>query len=415
MRQVMERSCADHRERTVTMFTFNRLQLVLAFAGLASGCEGTSSMTAEGHAAPLAVAGQVPAASATAEVSGLTLRAILGVGDAGFVPRFLGSQIIGNSEIFQAGHRVIIGGTEPGARLQVQDNFAGPGSIFNIHQVDPTGDIALEFSQAPGTEQGVMGNVGVIRSGGGPERFVVLGHGRNPRNLPLTLAEDGANVGIGTASPAAPLHVRTRGQTLRFETSFGAMVIDFYAEGEFFGNLGLLRETPERFIILQNNPKNLPLALAENGGNVGIGTADPQKTLDVNGDGRFSGAVTVGGNLTVTGTKSSVATLSDGRRVLLYAIESPQNWFEDFGTAELSDGEAWVSLDSVFAETVNTAGSYHVFLTPNGNCNGLYIAEKRADGFVVRELGGGTSNVKFDYRIVAARRGFEEERLLKLP
>jgi len=260
-----------------------------------------------------------------------------------------------------------------------------------------------------------MGNVGVIRSGGGPERFVILGHGRNPQHLPLTLAEDGDKVGIGTPAPAAPLHVRTPGQALILETTLGAMVIDFYAEGGFFGNLGLLRETPERFIILQNNPKKLPLALAENGGNVGIGTADPRKTLDVNGDGRFSGDMTVAGNLAVTGTKSSVVTLGDGRRLLLYAIESPKNWFEDFGTAQLEGGEVWVPLESAFAATVNTGVSYHVFLTPNGNCNGLYVAEKRADGFAVRELGGGTSSVVFDYRITAPRRGFEGVRLRELP
>ena len=139
-----------------------------------------------------------------------------------------------------------------------------------------------------------------------------------------------------------------------------------------------------------------------------------EKNLSVNGGGDFSNDVFVGGNLAVTGTKSSVAALSDGRRVLLYAIESPRNWFEDFGAAQLTAGEAWVPLEGVFAMTVNTGGSYHVFLTPNGNCNGLYVAEKRRDGFVVRELGGGTSSVGFDYRIVAPRRGFEAVRLVEL-
>ena len=45
-----------------------------------------------------------------------------------------------------------------------------------------------------------------------------------------------------------------------------------------------------------------------------------------------------------------------------------------------------------------------MFLTPEGDCGGLYIKSKRGDGFEVRELQGGTSNVAFSYRIVGRRR-----------
>lgn len=64
----------------------------------------------------------------------------------------------------------------------------------------------------------------------------------------------------------------------------GDIAIDFHSAGSFFGNVGVIRETaPNRFFVLQNNPSGLPLTLAENGGNVGIGMPDPQFTLDVNG------------------------------------------------------------------------------------------------------------------------------------
>jgi hypothetical protein len=55
--------------------------------------------------------------------------------------------------------------------------------------------------------------------------------------------------------------------------------------------------------------------------------------------------------------------------------------------------------------------SYHVFLTPKGNCRGLYVTKETSRGFEVRELRGGKSNVQFDYRIVARRKGFEAIRL----
>jgi hypothetical protein len=124
-----------------------------------------------------------------------------------------------------------------------------------------------------------------------------------------------------------------------------------------------------------------------------------------------AGNTMIAGNLNVTGTKSSVAQLSDGRVVALYAVESPENWYEDFGTVWLSHGVARVLIDPTFAQTTNTEMVYKVFLSPNGKCQGLYVAKKTATEFEVRELRHGKSNVAFDYRIVARRRGYESLRL----
>jgi hypothetical protein len=132
-------------------------------------------------------------------------------------------------------------------------------------------------------------------------------------------------------------------------------------------------------------------------------------SLDANGN------LNISGNLTVSGTKSSTARLQDGQEIALYAVESPENWFEDFGSAELIKGVAWVPLDGRFAQAVNATVTYHVFLTPNGDSNGLYVARKTAAGFEIREHGGGTSNVAFDYRIVVRRRGYETVRMAEVP
>jgi trimeric autotransporter adhesin len=127
-----------------------------------------------------------------------------------------------------------------------------------------------------------------------------------------------------------------------------------------------------------------------------------------------NGNLHITGNLLVDGTKSSTAKLQNGREVALYAVESPENWFEDFGSAELKSGVAWVALDASFGEATNATLTYHVFLTPNGDSNGLYVARKTAVGFEVREHGGGGSNVPFDYRIVVRRRGYETTRMAEV-
>jgi hypothetical protein len=124
-----------------------------------------------------------------------------------------------------------------------------------------------------------------------------------------------------------------------------------------------------------------------------------------------NGNLDISGNLTVAGSKSARVKLQDGREVALYAVESPENWFEDFGTAQLQGGAVAVSLEPGFLQTVDTAADYHVFLTPKGDCHGLYVASTTSQGFEVRELGGGNASIAFDYRIVAHRRGFDKVRL----
>jgi hypothetical protein len=45
-----------------------------------------------------------------------------------------------------------------------------------------------------------------------------------------------------------------------------------------------------------------------------------------------------------------------------------------------------------------------VFLTPEGDCQGLYVKSKGPKSFEVRELQEGTSGVRFSYRIVGKRK-----------
>ena len=118
------------------------------------------------------------------------------------------------------------------------------------------------------------------------------------------------------------------------------------------------------------------------------------------------------GNIGASGTKSSVVSVDNNtRQVALYAVESPGVWFEDYGSSRLVHGVASITIDPAYAQTVNTGAEYHVFLTPDGDCDGLYVATRKATGFEVRELHQGTSNVAFSYRIVALRRGYETTRL----
>jgi hypothetical protein len=126
--------------------------------------------------------------------------------------------------------------------------------------------------------------------------------------------------------------------------------------------------------------------------------------------GFFAGNVMVVGNFTVVnGTKAAAVAFPDGTQRVLYCMESPELWFEDFGTAKLNHGRAVVKLDANFASVIKR-GDYRVFVTPEGDCRGLYVRRKRAASFEVRELAGGKSNVAFSYRIVGRRKDVRAQR-----
>jgi hypothetical protein len=93
------------------------------------------------------------------------------------------------------------------------------------------------------------------------------------------------------------------------------------------------------------------------------------------------------------------------------AMQSSESWLEDCGSGKPERGVAVVKIDPAFAETVRADASFHAFITPNDDAEALYVINKTAPSFQVRESKGGTSSLTFDYRIVAKRRGYEAQRL----
>jgi len=129
--------------------------------------------------------------------------------------------------------------------------------------------------------------------------------------------------------------------------------------------------------------------------------------------GYFQGRTYVHGDLVVAGAKSAAVPYRDGTHRLLYAMESPEAWFEDFGRGRLMRGKARVRLDPTFAGVVRTP-EYHVFLRAEGESNGLYVRRRTATGFEVWERGGGRSGVGFSYRVVAKRKDIAGRRFEKV-
>lgn len=120
-----------------------------------------------------------------------------------------------------------------------------------------------------------------------------------------------------------------------------------------------------------------------------------------------------GGNLTVhkdfscTGTKKRIVDTENYDIRSQYCYETATPMFGDIGTAQTDEtGECYISIDDIFAETVNTSIEYQVFLQKEGQGD-LWVEEKTPTYFTIK----GTENLKFSWEIKAIQRDYEFERL----
>ncbi len=340
---------------------------------------------------------------------------ITGSGKKDFITMWLGKSKLGDSQLFQsASGNVGIGTTTPGSTLDVNGtgNFAetltaGAASITG--NIGASGNITADGNiTAVGTVTGIQAGFGNstynnnslvgVNNGAG---FSAIG-GINHDSGHLSFGMSGQSMsefGIGVLGYG--VNFSNTYKTLAGLEPFGVAgdaqdvsgVIPVGVWGTADAGAGVAGE---------NNSTVEPAGVFVNFNNGLAFEAEGKKghcTIDTSGD------------LACTGTKGAVVNLPDNRWVSLYAVESPDNWFEDFGSGQLAAGKSTIKLDSTFAATVNSSVDYHVFLTPNGDSHGLYVAKKTSTSFEVREQGGGTSNVAFDYRIVARRKGYENIRM----
>jgi hypothetical protein len=103
------------------------------------------------------------------------------------------------------------------------------------------------------------------------------------------------------------------------------------------------------------------------------------------------------------------------RYIVFKCVESPKVTVEDWGIAKLKNGKAFVGFSEEFVALMSDKAEYAVFLTPEGECNGLYVSKKEFYGFEVKELNNGKSNIQFSWHVKAIRIGDEETPILEEP
>ena len=348
-------------------------------AGVASAVSGT---------APVAPRGAKDLPNTTA---------IGGSGTAGRVPLWTGASTLGSSELSQNGS----GNLGVGAFASNTKLYVTTSESFGVTGVTS----ATGGTGASGTATATSGL-----------SFGVVGTNTSTTGIGV---EGNANAASGTTAGVYGISASSSGVG-----SFGAAGSSYSSVGAALkgtpagvwgdtGNLGtagvLATAAGNEAVAAYNNATNVAAMFVENQ------TTNTSAIVfaTFSGTGGFCD-IFVNGNLTCSGSVGGHGALSDGREVALYGVQAADNWMEDAGSGQLHNGATLVTLDAAYAQTVNTGVDYHVFLTPNGDCKGLYVAQKSPASFEVHEMGGGASNIAFDYRIMARRKGFENVRLADL-
>lgn len=123
----------------------------------------------------------------------------------------------------------------------------------------------------------------------------------------------------------------------------------------------------------------------------------------------FFQPVTIGGSLSVAGTKNRIIDTENYDTRKQYCYETASPYFGDIGSGCTDNtGKCYIDIDDIFSETVNIGVEYQVFLQKEGQGD-IWVEEKTDSYFVVK----GTENLKFSWEIKAIQKDYEFERLEK--
>lgn len=100
-------------------------------------------------------------------------------------------------------------------------------------------------------------------------------------------------------------------------------------------------------------------------------------------------------------------TKGETEKIVSYVTTSTTVDVYTRGTGTLVNGSVGIKFDNNFNELISSE-NITITVTPNGECNGVYVTNITKDGFIVKELQNGTSNVTFSWIAVGIKYGYEK-------
>ena len=114
------------------------------------------------------------------------------------------------------------------------------------------------------------------------------------------------------------------------------------------------------------------------------------------------------------------STDKTAEEITLTCPESPEYWYQDYGTVEMINGKAHVDLDEILADiiVVDENNPIRTFFTPQDMLyfNGAAVVNQTKTGFDIVELNGGSHSGKIQYQIIVKpKTSFGEGRFAQAP
>ncbi len=322
-----------------------------------------------------------------------------------------------------------IGTTTPGYPLTVTSaTAAATGAFFNtqasVDNIGVYGECAITDYYGYGGyfEGGYMGVRGIVAATGTGSYFGVYGSvsggtGNNYGVYGTSDGDDGFGVDAYNSNASGTGLIATgngaTGSYLTTGTGIAGTGID--------GIYGKASSTTGTGIIGAGNNGTVT-TLINGSGIAGTGnTIGVAGFSTVAGDGVWGGYFEASGNaqyayvagqasgvnykINGTGSVSTIVKRPNGSRANMFCPEAPEILFQDYGVGKLINGKAHINVDPIFANNiiVNNDHPLKVFVQLEGDCKGVYVTNKSANGFDVIELQNGNSNVSFSWTIVANR------------
>jgi hypothetical protein len=203
-------------------------------------------------------------------------------GTTNYIPKFTGSNSIGNSVIYESSSNIGIGTTSPGAKLEIEGSeYIKTGNELRFYRTDNAIYTTLYDAGSTAANGFILNNTN--------------GEGFHFKNGSTTIMRMNSsnNVGIGTTSPSDKLHVyqnaddnvvgkfeqafSSRGDLLQFTNAHGTGYVGH--AGDASGDFSILNASNTNTYFTTNGTERMRITST---GNVGIGTTAPETLLHIN-------------------------------------------------------------------------------------------------------------------------------------
>lgn len=243
----------------------------------------------------------------------------------------------------------------------------------------------------------------------GDGQATIMGYrDRNTQNQGTSFGQVGSNTGVSGLSFWGDDYSFGMGgwNYNDFVRTGGVIGSEIY--GAYFGILGYKSASTNFYGVYGSNAMGTGSGLLPTTEASGIGGGFFGSMIGSISKGEIAGQLNSGelfaaynsGNTYTTGKNIELVKTGEASTPV-YAVTSVEAKIYNSGITQLVNGEAYIAFDANYKALLGE--NPVVTVTPNGNCNGVYIASVDKNGFLVKEMNNGNSTVNISWISVGNR------------